>query len=256
MAMVEATHTQPRPGFGKGIEAVPGAGPVRRKRWLRRLVLIVGVLAIVAACVFAVGLAGFVSLLERRQSTILPRHGGIVVLTGGPQRIDEGLSLLQQGFGRRLLISGVNERTGHDDVLKLHPMMRETITCCVDLGAQARNTIGNAIETRRWVRGNGFSSLTVVTSRYHMPRTLLEFRHAMPQMDITAHVVASDVIDGARLLHEPGLLRLVSLEYAKYLVAGVRLRMEQDPELSRFAVILGGRKPMSPKPVSGTISGG
>jgi uncharacterized SAM-binding protein YcdF (DUF218 family) len=249
MAMVEATQTQPRPMYGQRLI------PVQRKRWLRRIALAFGALTLLAICAFAAGLSGFVTLLERREASLPLRDGGIVVLTGGPQRIDEGLSLLQQGLGRRLLISGVNKRTGHDDVLKMHPQMREIVTCCVDLGAQARNTIGNAIETRRWVRANGFSSLTVVTSRYHMPRTLLEFRHAMPQMDITAHVVASDVIDGARLLHEPGLLRLVSLEYAKYLVAGVRLRMEQDPELSRFAVILGGRKPMSPKPVTGTISG-
>ena len=37
-------------------------------------------------------------------------------------------------------------------------------------------------------------------------------------------------------------------EYAKYLVASARSLLETDPETSRLSVIIGGRKPISPKP--------
>jgi len=37
-------------------------------------------------------------------------------------------------------------------------------------------------------------------------------------------------------------------EYLKYLVATVRSTLETDPETSRLSVIIGGRKPISPKP--------
>ena len=81
---------------------------------------------------------------------------------------------------RRLLISGVNERTSRDEIARLNPGQRRLFDCCVDLDYRARNTIGNAIETRRWAERNRFHSLIVVTSTYHMPRTLVELDHALP----------------------------------------------------------------------------
>lgn len=200
------------------------------------------------------GFAAFAWMLEQDRSPAPRRTEGVVVLTGGAQRIGEGLSLLQKGLGKRLLISGVNERTGHDEMLKLHPSFRQHMACCVDLGAQARNTIGNAIETRKWLKANGFASLTVVTSRYHMPRALLELRHAMPGIEIVPHLVMSDAPEQPRWWRDIGQLRVTGLEYMKYLAASLRTRLEDDPETSRLAVIFGGRKPISPKIVSGSFS--
>jgi uncharacterized SAM-binding protein YcdF (DUF218 family) len=203
------------------------------------------------------GLAGFfafASLVDQGARAPIGKADGVVVLTGGAHRISEGLDLIEQGQGRRLLISGVNERTGHDDVLKLHPGSKTLMDCCVDLGAQARNTIGNAIEARRWVRMHGFSSLTVVTSPYHMPRALMELRHAMPDIRIAPHRPRAEAHSVERLWREPELIRTLVLEYAKFAVAALRTQIEHDPETSRLAVILGGRKPVSPKPVKGSFA--
>ena len=42
------------------------------------------------------------------------------------------------------------------------------------LGREADNTHGNARETAGWMRGEGYRSLRLVTSWYHMRRSLLE----------------------------------------------------------------------------------
>lgn len=199
------------------------------------------------------GFIAFAVAVDRALPPSLVRADGVVSLTGGSQRIGEGISLLHRGLGTRLLITGVNERTSHDEVQKIHPSAKSLMACCVDLGAQARNTIGNAIETRKWLKANGFSSLTVVTSRYHMPRTMLEFRHAMPGAVIHPHLVTADMGEQAAWWSEPGMVRTLALEYVKYLVARLRVQFEKDPETSRLAIIFGGRKPISPKIVSGTF---
>ena len=58
---------------------------------------------------------------------------------------------------------------------------KQLFNCCVDLGYEALDTVGNADETRTWARSNGYTRLIVVTSRYHMPRSLAELALAMPR---------------------------------------------------------------------------
>lgn len=198
----------------------------------------------VATSVLAVlaGFGLFVWGLERRERLPGARADGIVALTGGSQRIGDAIDLLAGGYGRRLLITGVNERTSRDELARLNPTQRHLISCCVDLDYRARNTIGNAIETRRWMRENHFSSVAVVTSNYHMPRTLVELDHALPGDRVLPHPVVTDVVDANRWWR-PSATRVLASEYVKFVAAWLRTRFEQDPERSRAAVLMGRGKP-------------
>src|SRR5215217_8757267 len=137
------------------------------------------------------GFLAFVATLERYERDPQRRADAIVALTGGAQRIGDAIDLLAKGYGRRLLITGVNEKTSRDEIARFNPGQRRLFECCVDLDYRARNTIGNAIETRRWVRENGFQSLIIVTSNYHMPRTLVELDHALPGVRKTPYAVVT-----------------------------------------------------------------
>ncbi|HJW79515.1 MAG TPA: YdcF family protein, partial [Beijerinckiaceae bacterium] len=105
------------------------------------------------------GFLAFVATLERYERDPQRRADAIVALTGGAQRIGDAIDLLAKGYGRRLLITGVNERTSRQEIARLNPGQRRLFDCCVDLDYRARNTVGNAVETRRWMDGNRFGSL-------------------------------------------------------------------------------------------------
>lgn len=222
-----------------------GGGTVGR--WLLRLGSVLGVAALGG---FLYGFADFASRLEVQEPAAAPRTDAIVVVTGGPQRIGDAINLLGADRGARLLISGVNEKTSREELAKLNPSARELLACCVDLDYRARNTIGNAIEARRWVRRHSFKSLLLVTSNYHMPRALAEFSHAMPNVRLVPHPVVTEHVDPSGWWSDWRTARLLLPEFAKYWAARLRSLVEDDPETSRLSVIVGGRKPISPKPAS------
>ncbi|GJD29202.1 hypothetical protein PMNALOAF_0434 [Methylobacterium adhaesivum] len=202
-----------------------------------------GIAGLGGAALFG-GFLAFVACVERDERPLDGRADGIVALTGGAQRIGDAIDLLANGYGRRLLITGVNERTSRDEIARLNPSQRHWITCCVDLDYRARNTIGNAIETRRWMRLHRFSTVAVVTSNYHMPRTLVELDHALPGIErVVPYPVVAEGFDAGRWWQHPAAARLLASEYLKFLVAWVRTRFEDDPERSRAAILMGRGKP-------------
>ncbi len=152
-----------------------------------------------------------------------PKADAIVVVTGGEDRISAALGLLRERSGRRLLISGVNPRTSAAAIRDQTGERRQLFECCVDIGREASDTIGNAEETRDWAGTHGYRSLIVVTSSYHMPRTLTEFARAMPHMDLIAHPVVSRHMRDTPWWQHPRSLRLLASEYVKFIASITRL---------------------------------
>ena len=204
--------------------------------------LLVGVVAVSVAA--GIGFFAFLQVLERDEREPASRTDGIVALTGGAQRIQDAIDLLAKGYGTRLLITGVNERTSRDEIARLNPGQRILVECCVDLDYRARNTIGNAIETRRWVRDHRFRSVIVVTSNYHMPRTLVELDHALPEARVVPYPVVNDNDHTDDWWRHPTTARLLVSEYAKFLAGWVRTRFERDPEHSHAGVTVGRGSPL------------
>jgi uncharacterized SAM-binding protein YcdF (DUF218 family) len=221
----------------------PSAPPVRRSLLRRALGLGFWACVSVGALVF-LGFLAFVYHLDRFEQKPETRADGIVAMTGGAQRIGDAIDLLAQGYAKRLLISGVNERTNRDQISNLNPGQRRLFDCCVDLDYRARNTIGNAIETRRWAEANGFDAIIVVTSNYHMPRTLAELDHALPNLQKIPYPVAA-TIDPHDWWRNPSVAKVLFMEYLKFLAVVVRTHVEDDPEQSSVAQILSGGSPIA-----------
>lgn len=181
---------------------------------------------VAAACLamFVFGFALFAATVMRDSVPAEGNADGIVVLTGGDFRILEGARLLQQGRATRMLISGVDAKTSRDDLIKLSGLAVPTFDCCVDLGYFAQNTVGNAEETRSWAESRKLRRLIVVTSSYHMPRSLAELSIALPGIElIPAPVVPRKFRNRAWWLHA-GAARIMLSEYVKYLPVAAKLQ--------------------------------
>ncbi len=170
---------------------------------------------------WGVGLMAFASRVQHSTPAADPgRAQGIVALTGGSnRRLQAAMALLQQGRGRRLLISGVYRKTTREQIRQdARAVAGPVYDCCVDLGFEAIDTLGNARETAQWARARGYSRLILVTADYHMPRALLELRGAMPRIELTPYPVATEDVDARLWWKSPQGLRLMIMEYSKYLV--------------------------------------
>lgn len=151
-----------------------------------RFARLAGFVILVAA---VTGFALFVSEARSHGAIEEAQADAVVVLTGGPGRVSTAVTLLEAQRGARLLISGVNPGSPVEDIAAAAGASQALFACCVDVGPEAADTIGNAAETARWAASRGYDSLIVVTSDYHMPRALLELQAAMPDTRLTAYAV-------------------------------------------------------------------
>ena len=144
----------------------------------------------------------------------------IVVLTGGSQRIVTGLELLAKNYGRQLFVSGVDRNMGVNRLLqaKGYPL---SLAGNVHLGYKAANTCENAKEVVNWMQANGYQSLRLVTSHYHMPRSLVEFDSEESNFKIIPHSVLPELFFKTEWKWRVERMSVVLTEYNKFLMAVV-----------------------------------
>ncbi len=197
----------------------------RRKRGPAAIIFV-----IVLAGVLIAGLISFVGNLPRRVENPNGQTGAIVVLTGGSERLAAGFALLSQGQAEKLFISGVNRSTSREAIRTLAGAA-ERFECCVVIGRDALNTEGNAEETAAWMKAQGYNSLRVVTASYHMPRSLLELRRAMPGVTLVSHPVFPRHVKVESWWRSPGTASLLVTEAGKFWAATVRAWVSPGPAI-------------------------
>ena len=181
-------------------------------------------LMLCASAVLAIGLGflWFVRQVPAEEVTLNRDADGIVALTGGASRIADAIELLASGRGKRLLISGAYRATNSKEISRLNPEFERWVRCCVDFD-RSLNTLGNAIETKRWAERRGFRSLIVVTSNYHMPRALAEIAHQLPDVALVPFPVVTDRQRAERWWTSGVTARRMVTEYVKYVFAKLRI---------------------------------
>lgn len=198
-------------------------------------------LVAIVALTWLVGLFVFADRVRGLSPADEPARADAIVALTGPsaERVNASIRLLEQGKGDRLLISGVNREVRRQELRALTPGSSQLFNCCVDLGFEAEDTVGNAQEIAAWARRRGYDSLIVVTSDYHMPRSLLEIRSALPGVRLTPFAVSTPSLDDSEWWRAAVTARRMTLEYMKYLAvlgreAGHRLKGEH-PERAAAA---------------------
>lgn len=205
--------------------------PVSQDRRTKFASLIV-VLCAAVIIALGVGFFRFTSNLQNQAQVRDTNADAIVVLTGGTGRIKAGLGLLRQKKGQRLLISGVYPATTSKELIETNKNSSAIFKCCVDLGRVAENTIGNALETADWAKKHKYKSLILVTSAFHMPRTLIEFSNAMPELELIPHPVRMPT---KKWWTDGRTTALFAQEYSKLILSWVRTGLFPGTRTSSLA---------------------
>jgi len=150
------------------------------------------------------------------QTWTIPHSEGktdaIVVLTGGRGRVEEGYRLFMEQQGSLLILLGVSPKVTVEDLFGERGRKIDTSRIVLEKGS--RTTIENALFGRKILQERGVRSIRLITSRYHMLRSLLLFERILPRgVRIVAHPVESRVMNGWTNLQSSGLKILWSEMY-------------------------------------------
>lgn len=218
MTMGHTTRNPIRPD--PELERPAGVSP--RRSPIRRVLRWVGFSCVLIAALIFGGFLRFADSVTTLKPPAEPRADAIIVLTGGYQRIDQAVELLQQGAGKRLLISGAHPSTTPTQIRKMTQGSADLFSCCVDIGYDAIDTIGNAEEASNWIHARGYKSILVVTNNYHMPRSLAELSYVDPDIEFIPYPVVNSDLKTRDWFTDPNALRVMLAEYAKVLLASAR----------------------------------
>jgi uncharacterized SAM-binding protein YcdF (DUF218 family) len=154
-----------------------------------------------AFSVWLYGIFNFYQIAQSISSTTTPVDG-IVILTGGNQRIRTGLENVNDLNAARALISGVSKTVKISSMQRCQLQKHTHLLERIDIGYGAVNTFSNALEAAIWARTHQFKSIGLVTSRFHLPRSLWLFTKAMPEVRVSPVVVDANDSTFFHLLKE------------------------------------------------------
>ncbi|MBO5443670.1 MAG: YdcF family protein [Alphaproteobacteria bacterium] len=179
---------------------------------------------IICLCIFwAAGFILFNRTINTYQTDNRTKTDAIIALTGGRNRISAAVKLLNEEMAPRLLISGVQKDIPRKDIEKLNAV-KLTGKPEIEIEDKSQNTVENAIEATDWIKRNNIRSIRLVTSNYHLPRSVQEFRALNKNLKIIIHPVYSEKVS-AKWWKNFGSFLLVASEYNKFLFVYVKTNL-------------------------------
>ncbi|MCC2646578.1 MAG: YdcF family protein [Rickettsiaceae bacterium] len=155
----------------------------------------------------------------------------VVALTGGVNRVEEGIKLLLDNRSKRLFISGVGSPKYLRSSLKIHDMDDKIV-----FGTKAKSTYENAKEVSDWVKKHQLKSIRLVTANYHMPRATMLIKALNPELLIVEHPVFPKAFNVNKWRQSPVTVKLLFLEYNKYITLRLSLLLGVKIESLAFDV--------------------
>ncbi len=149
----------------------------------------------------------------------------VIALTGGKNRISEAVKILNSGFADSMFISGVGKNISLSDIKKTQHISLPP-HANIEIGHLASNTIGNAKETQIWISDNNIDSIRLVTSNYHIFRSVIEFKEQCPNLKIIPHPVFSENVE-KKWWTSWQTCSLIFKEYNKLIYAFIRTKINK-----------------------------
>ena len=190
--------------------------------YCKKIFIIVAMITLLAD---SIGFIFFVQSINKPQTIVNdPNINYAVVFTGGTQRLQQAFTLLENNMIQKIFISGVHRGVSLQELLSYYKKSPQKAECCIQLGYDAVNTLGNAKEMIEWLSSNMIQQSYLITSHYHMPRALLSFQYyqkSSPQhhITITPYNVHAIHTSWSSIISDISIFNLILGEYHKYLFA-------------------------------------
>lgn len=185
-------------------------------------------LTVVVMSAWFIGFLIFIYGIPKIPSDTQTKTDAIVVWTGGPCRITTGVELLSSGLSERLFVSGVQSTRpaliGRNCKSDLSLETIDSLRYKISYGHAALSTMGNAIETSIWAQKHNVKSIRLVTTSIHLPRSLVEFRIAMPDIKVIPYPVNVKIFNHRHWYKEVDIFQKCALEYSKLLIVMLGIR--------------------------------
>tara|TARA_S200000501_G_scaffold352706_1_gene371814 strand:+ start:724 stop:1299 length:576 start_codon:yes stop_codon:yes gene_type:complete len=143
---------------------------------------------------------------------------GIAVLTGGKGRINKGLKLLEKYPYAKLIISGVEENVNIEDLTDNVSIYEK-----IYLDKMSRTTINNAEEIVNWAKELNLSNILIITSYYHMPRSIMLLKYFEKKLNFVTLPVFTNYNKNGNIFDKIKLNKFLFEEYIKYLLSYIIL---------------------------------
>jgi uncharacterized SAM-binding protein YcdF (DUF218 family) len=179
-----------------------------------KIILLVSIILIL----YFISLSNFIFNIDKDYITKI-NVNNIVVLTGNSGRLTFGLELMNNDIKSRMLITGVAKGVKYSDIIKNKYLSKDRI----DLGYNAKNTLGNALEVFGWLKKHNINDIILVTDNWHMQRTLLLFKALMPNREIYPYALKSINFTLKDYIRFNNKTFFIYEEHIKYIVAHVQV---------------------------------
>ena len=161
---------------------------------------------------------GFVNFFEKihnNQVNFNNQTDGIAVLTGGKGRINLGLELFKKNKNLRLIISGVDKKVSDKSIIPNNLKNKSSIT----IDKISESTYENAKIINEWTSKYKLQNVTIISSYYHMPRSMMLIQSLAPTINFYAYPVEKKISN--KISFKENILYYVFItdEYIKYLVS-------------------------------------
>ena len=140
---------------------------------------------------------------------------GIAVLTGGKGRINLGLKLFSENRTLKLIISGVDKQVSVNNIIPNDLKNAANITIDKD----SESTYQNAKVVNRWSIKHKLRNITIITSYYHMPRSMFLMKLLSPNVNFYPYPVKKVFASNSSFKENIFYYFFLTEEYIKYLVS-------------------------------------
>ena len=164
---------------------------------------------------FTYGLIIFLKKIQYNQVNFNSKTEGIAVLTGGKGRIDLGLKLFKKNKNLQLIISGVDKKVSGKSIIPDNLNNKSSIT----IDKVSESTYQNAKIINKWASKYKLQNVTIITSYYHMPRSMMLIQSLTPTVNFYAYPVEKKVSDKISFRENILYYFFLTEEYIKYLLS-------------------------------------